>query len=408
MIMTYEEILCDANNLYAAYKASIKGSKWKESTQRFMFNYLRYIFEIQDDLTNRTLKNGPVDEFELRERGKIRPITSISVKDRIIRHVLCDELLTPRIRKKIIYDNCASLKGRGISMQRKRFEVHLRKYYKLHGNDGYILFGDFTKFYDNIVHESAKQELLKLFDGDEFIEWLLTVIFDGFKVDVSYMTDEEYESCMNDVFNKLDYRAIPKKKLTGEKFMAKSVNMGDQLSQDIGIYYPHVIDNYVKYVRSMKFYGRYSDDWYIMSPSKEELLDLLENIKRIAGNLGIHLNMKKTRIVKISGTYKFLQVKYTLTKSGKIIKRMNPDRIYTMRRKLKKLAVKVENGEIPYENVEGMFKGWMGDFYKLMSRTQRTDLLKLYEDLFDKEIVIVKKKMIIKDRSAQEPLQEVG
>lgn len=408
MIMTYEEILCDANNLYAAYKASIKGSKWKESTQRFMFNYLRYIFEIQDDLTNRTLKNGPVDEFELRERGKIRPITSISVKDRIIRHVLCDELLTPRIRKKIIYDNCASLKGRGISMQRKRFEVHLRKYYKLHGNDGYILFGDFTKFYDNIVHESAKQELLKLFDGDEFIEWLLTVIFDGFKVDVSYMTDEEYESCMNDVFNKLDYRAIPKKKLTGEKFMAKSVNMGDQLSQDIGIYYPHVIDNYVKYVRSMKFYGRYSDDWYIMSPSKEELLDLLENIKRIAGNLGIHLNMKKTGIVKISGTYKFLQVKYTLTKSGKIIKRMNPDRIYTMRRKLKKLAVKVENGEIPYENVEGMFKGWMGDFYKLMSRTQRTDLLKLYEDLFDKEIVIVKKKMIIKDRSAQEPLQEVG
>ena len=406
--MTYEEILCDANNLYAAYKASIKGSKWKESTQRFMFNYLRYIFEIQDDLTNRTLKNGPVDEFELRERGKIRPITSISVKDRIIRHVLCDELLTPRIRKKIIYDNCASLKGRGISMQRKRFEVHLRKYYKLHGNDGYILFGDFTKFYDNIVHESAKQELLKLFDGDEFIEWLLTVIFDGFKVDVSYMTDEEYESCMNDIFNKLDYRAIPKKKLTGEKFMAKSVNMGDQLSQDIGIYYPHVIDNYVKYVRSMKFYGRYSDDWYIMSPSKEELLDLLENIKRIAGNLGIHLNMKKTRIVKISGTYKFLQVKYTLTKSGKIIKRMNPDRIYTMRRKLKKLAVKVENGEIPYENVEGMFKGWMGDFYKLMSRTQRTDLLKLYEDLFDKEIVIVKKKMIIKDRSAQEPLQEVG
>lgn len=406
--MTYEEILCDANNLYAAYKASIKGSKWKESTQRFMFNYLRYIFEIQDDLTNRTLKNGPVDEFELRERGKIRPITSISVKDRIIRHVLCDELLTPRIRKKIIYDNCASLKGRGISMQRKRFEVHLRKYYKLHGNEGYILFGDFTKFYDNIVHESAKQELLKLFDGDEFIEWLLTVIFDGFKVDVSYMTDEEYESCMNDIFNKLDYRAIPKKKLTGEKFMAKSVNMGDQLSQDIGIYYPHVIDNYVKYVRSMKFYGRYSDDWYIMSPSKEELLDLLENIKRIAGNLGIHLNMKKTRIVKISGTYKFLQVKYTLTKSGKIIKRMNPDRIYTMRRKLKKLAVKVENGEIPYENVEGMFKGWMGDFYKLMSRTQRTDLLKLYEDLFDKEIVIVKKKMIIKDRSAQEPLQEVG
>lgn len=317
--MTYEEILCDANNLYVAYKASIKGSKWKESTQRFMLNFLRYIFEIQDDLINRTLENGPVDEFELHERGKIRPITSIAVKDRIVRHVLCDELLIPKIRKNIIYDNCASLKGRGISMQRKRFEVHLRKYYRLHGNEGYILFGDFTKFYDNIIHEIAKRELLKLFEDDEFIDWLLTIIFDGFKVDVSYMSNEEYKSCIDDVFNKLDYRLIPKKKLTGEKFMGKSVNMGDQLSQAIGIYYPHPIDNYVKYIRSQKFYGRYSDDWYIMSPSKDELWNLLENIKQIAKGLGIHINEKKTRIVRISGTYKFLQIRYTLTESGKII-----------------------------------------------------------------------------------------
>ena len=90
------------------------------------------------------------------------------------------------------------------------------------------------------------------------------------------------------------------------------------------------------------------------------------------------------------------------------MKRINPDRVYTMRRKLKKLAVKVENGEIPYENIEGMFKGWMGDFYKLMSRTQRTDLLELYEGLFNKTITIVKKKMIIKDRSQQESTWEVA
>ena len=53
--MNYEEIVCDANNLYRAYKVSVKSSKWKESTQKFMMNFLRYIFEIQDDLINRTL-----------------------------------------------------------------------------------------------------------------------------------------------------------------------------------------------------------------------------------------------------------------------------------------------------------------------------------------------------------------
>lgn len=393
--MTYEEILCDANNLYWAYKASVKGSKWKETTQKFMLNFLRYIFQIQDDLINRTLKNGNTDEFSLSERGRIRPITSLQTKDRIVRHVLCDEILLPEVKKKIIYDNGASIKNRGISHSRKRFEVHLRKYYQEYGNEGYILFGDFSKFYDNIIHEIAKRELLKLFDDDEFIDWLLTLIFDGFKIDVSYMTEEEYSTCMTDLFNKLEYRNIPKEKHTGKKFMEKSVNIGDQLSQIIGIYYPYRIDNYVKYVRSQKCYGRYMDDWYIMNPSKEVLLDILENIGIIAKELGIHINEKKTRIVKISGTYKYLQIKYTLTAEGKIIKRINPERVTAMRRKLKKLAVKVENGEVLYDNVENMFRSWMGSFYKLLSRKQRENLICLFEELFNKTIVIANKKMIV-------------
>lgn len=399
--MTYEEILCDANNLYKAYRASIKNSKWKEPTQRFMLNYLRNIFQLQDDLRNRTLTNGKAEEFSLSERGKARPISSLPVKDRIVRHALCDEILLPKVKKKIIYDNCASIKGRGISQQRKRFEVHLRKYYAEYGNDGYILFGDFSKFYDNIVHEIAKQELLALVDNDDFIDWILTLIFDGFKIDVSYLQDEEYHMCMNKVFDKLEYRSIPKEKLTGEKFMRKSVNIGDQLSQVVGIYYPHRIDTYVKYVRSQKYYGRYTDDWYIMNPSKEELMDILDHIREIAEDLGIHLNEKKTRIVKISGTYKFLQNKYTLTSTGKIIKRINPKRITAMRRKMKKLALKVQRGEVTYDCVENMFKSWMGDFYKLMSRQQRRNLIELYENLFDKTITIVNKKMVIVDRLSQ-------
>lgn len=116
--------------------------------------------------------------------------------------------------------------------------------------------------------------------------------------------------------------------------------------------------------------------------------------------VGIHINRKKTRIVKISSKYKFLQIKYTLTDTGKVIKRINPDRVTAMRRKLKKLAVKVENEEADYDNVENMFRGWMGGHYKLLSREQRKNLIQLYEDLFSKEITIVNKKLIVSDRSA--------
>ena len=393
-----EDVITDANNLYRAYKASIKGSKWKNSSQKFMMNHLKYIFRLREELKARTLKNGPVTEFSLSERGRVRPISSIPIKDRIVRHVLCDELLMPAIKRRIIYDNCASIKGRGMAMQRKRFEVHLNKYYQKYGNEGYILFGDFSKFYDNILHEKAKEQFLKLFDGDEFMKWLLDLIFEGFEVDVSGMTEEEQRRCIDGVFNKLEYRKEVNGQGTGDKRMKKSANIGDQLSQDIGIFYTNRIDTYVKYVRSQKFYGRYMDDWYVMNPDKGELADILKNVREIAGELGIHINDKKTRVVKISGTYKFLQVKYSLTKDGKVIKRINPERVTAMRRKLKKLAAKVKTGEIPYESAEQMFKSWMGSFYKLLSKDQRKGLIKLYEDLFDKTIKIENKKMVIDDR----------
>ncbi len=82
-----------------------------------------------------------------------------------------------------------------------------------------------------------------------------------------------------------------------------------------------------------------------------------------------------------------------------MIKRINPQRVTAQRRKLKKLAVKVADGEIEYGNVDNMFKSWMGSFYKLMSKRQRENLIELFEDLFGKKITIVKKKMVITDRA---------
>lgn len=185
-------------------------------------------------------------------------------------------------------------------------------------------------------------------------------------------------------------------RLSGSRFLKKSVDIGDQLSQIIGIYYPNKIDTYVKYVRSQKYYGRYMDDWYVMSRSKEELVDLLNNITRIASELGIHINQKKTRIVKISASFKFLQIKYTLTSDGKVIKRINPKRVTAMRKKLKSLSKKVDSGEIKYEEtVENMFKGWMGNHYKIMSKVQRAQMIDLFEKLFRKNVVIQKHKLII-------------
>lgn len=54
-------------------------------------------------------------------------------------------------------------------------------------------------------------------------------------------------------------------------------------------------------------------------------------------------------------------------------------------------------GVTTYDNVENSFRSWMGAFYKLLTKIQRKNMIKLYEDLFNKHIEIVNKKMVITD-----------
>ena len=40
----------------------------------------------------------------------------------------------------------------------------------------------------------------------------------------------------------------------------------------------------------------------------------------------------------------------------------------------------------------------MGSYYKLLTKIQRKNLIKLYEDLFNKRVNIVQKKMVITEQ----------
>ena len=204
----------------------------------------------------------------------------------------------------------------------------------------------------------------------------LRKIIDRSKVDVSYMSDEEYAGCMDRVFNSLEYQKVDKSLLTGEKYMCKHLNIGDQVAQVAGIIYPIPIDNYVKIVKGVKFYGRYMDDSYAIHESKEFLEELLQGIIAIAKDLGITVNTRKTRICKLSSMWRFLQVQYSLTETGRVIQKINPKRLTTMRRKMKKLVHKLSEKEF-----DDLFKSWFQNHYRIMSKRQRENMNSLYEQL---------------------------
>ena len=373
--------LSDANLLQEAFDRAIKTAKWKSACQKADHDSLSLITKIKKELEDGTYKSDALSTFIISERGKTRVINGNSIKDRTVRHAICDNILMPIIQNRVIYDNSASQVGKGVDFARRRFKVHLQRFYRKHGNKGYVLMIDFSKYYDNILHDVAYQQLAEHI-SDERIKAILADIFDSFKRDVSYMTDEEYSNINSMKFNSIEYEAIPNTVKTGEKFMRKSVPIGDQTSQIVGVYYPYLIDNYVKIVKGVKHYGRYMDDIYIIHEDKQFLKDLLVEIRQIADGLGLHINEHKTQIYRIDRPFHYLQNLYYVTDTGRIVEKINKGRLTRMRRKLKKLAAMVMAGTRVLDDIENMYRSWMGAYKRIMSKRQINSMNRLYDELF--------------------------
>ena len=380
--------IADANNLYDGFIASRRGSHWKESVQKFRWNILGEIRKLQVELDNlqhekpNEYKLSPYLKFIVNERGKIRAITALSVRDRIVKHSLNDNFLLPHIRPHLIYDNGASLKGKGVSFTRNRLIAHLEQFYKETGsNDGYIMTMDFSGYYDNLDHGEV-MEMVVEYEDDEFATLLVNQAVDSYKVDVSYMSDEEYLDAQSAKFSIVDYRKAHSHENSGIKYLYKSLSVGDQTSQIIAIAFPTPIDNLVKIVNGIRYYGRYMDDFYVIAKTVDELKAIREQIEQKAKELKLLINPRKTVITKLSKTFKFMQFKYYLTENVHVVVRINPKMLKRMRIKLKKLRVLVDNNKTTVELVQVMFHSWLPNYSRYMSKRQIENIVGLYNRLF--------------------------
>ena len=378
--------ITDLNVLYNAFLASMKSSAWKEEPQRFEVDFLSEIVKLKHEIASRTYKTLPGIEFTLRERGKVRHIHGSRMRDRVVRHAFCDGELTEVLQPFLIWNNGACQKGKGLSFARKMFERDLHNYWlEYRTNEGYIGFVDFSRFYDNIRHDKIRSGIMpKLSENGK---WLLDENLRHFRIDVSYMDDDEYAECLNKKFDSLKYyNEIPFSARTGEKYMPKGVDIGDQISQNIGVFFPTPIDNYVKIVRGCRYYGRYSDDMYVICRDREELKSVIAGIREKSAELGLFLNERKTHIARLGETFRFLQTKYFLTADGKVVKRINPKNITREKRKLRSYKRLLSAGRMKYEDIEQSAKSWMGNYYRLMSKKQVRHMKEHYRDLFGKEL----------------------
>lgn len=347
--------MINADQLIKAYGRLRKASGWKASTQRFEINLLSEATNLLHDVRTGEYKPGKGKSFILNEQGRLRLIRALEPRDMILEHALCDNILNPTLQPYIIHDNGASMVGEGISFTRRRFEQHLHKFYRQYGRDGYILKIDFRKFFDNIRHDVLLKEFAEHIP-QETIE-LLKLILQNNAVDVTGFEDKY---TMDNIYNALEHY-MAGGKLEDKIILHKSLAIGAPISQIAGIYLPHRIDSWCKTVKGCKFYHAYMDDRIIIHHNKQFLRQILAEITDIARTLGIHINSRKTQIIKLTHPFTFLKTRYLLTDTGKLIKKIPKDVVKRQRHKMRKLAKLASEGTISLKDFQTQYKSWRGD-----------------------------------------------
>ena len=366
-----------ADNLLRGYRRTVKCSGWKEATQKFGLNLMREIFSLQDSLRNGTYEQQKGAIFILHEQGRKRLVRALTVRDAVMQHSLCDTVLTPVLSRYLIHDNGASLKGKGISFTRRRFEQHLRWHYVRYGKAGYVLKIDFRKYFDNIRHDVLMQEISRRVADKTVLDTIQKVLAAN-EHDVEYVPGINPDDVL---FNALEHynpdRPRPEKTMR----IRKSVAIGAPLAQIAGIYLPTRIDTWCKHVRHVHCYDAYMDDRIIIHPDKEFLKKLLLEIKAICKDLGIFVHDGKTQIIKLSKGFTFLKTRYILTDGGKIIRRIPKDVLSRQKRKMRKMAAMVRGGEISYRDFANQYKSWRGDKKRYHARKVLAEMDKLFKEL---------------------------
>ena len=360
--------LYDINNLYKSFLAVKKQSGWKSATQKYEENYLPNLIKLREKLITKTYVPSEPKCFLLNERGKTRLIESYTVEDRIVQGCFTNDILLPLIRPYLIYDNSASLKGRGTKHFRSRLEYKLKKHIRKYGNSGYILLGDFSKYFDNLLHQNFYDFLRRCKASDDVIEFAKLLLQDH----VIYVKEDK-------IFNSIDYfNGINR----GSLRLEKSMGIGSQIAQVGGICGAYMIDNLVKNVFGEHDYGRYMDDFYIISNSKEKLKQELKIIEKECKENGLYLNKKKTQIVPLKHNFVILKTIYRI-KNKTLIKKPKKDTFVRERRKLKRMALKVQQGEMSRKNFINRHLSWRGD---LVQRFGNTKSIKTTEKIYKEKL----------------------
>ena len=304
--MDIKELYSIEHLIDAAYNC-FSGVGSRTETRNYKHKFYQNLYDIQDEVFSGNWKTGTPKKIKV-QYPKERYVLDSTLRDRIYQKVLHNYLVYPKISKTFIFDNYASVKGKGPDKACDRVCTLLRRHQYHHGMTGGILHIDIRKFFESIYHTAA---------------------YDCFS---SYLEPNETDLVMEVMQKQCDKGSI------------KGYYPGNEMVQMLGMSILSPLDHFIKEQLHCKCYIRYMDDLLLISEDMEYLRYCLEMIKIELAKLGLEINTKKTRFYNITDRFLFLGYYFQLKESGKVVKTVNPQCTKHYHKKQSRLSVLVKDG----------------------------------------------------------------
>ncbi len=240
--------------MYQAFEESRKGKVYKHQVMNMSLRAEIIVSDLVRELRSGEYKPGGFYNFESRKEVKRRIINAPLFRDCVVQHAVCNAL-NEIFEKKFIYDSYANRTDKGNHKAVARVHEYIRQ-----SKDGiYVLQGDYSKYYENILHDDLKADYRRTI-VDKRMLWLIDLFIDSYNSDID--------------------RGIP---------------LGAPLSQLSGNVHLNTQDHFIKDGLRVKKYVRLMDDFIIIG-EKDYLKEILKEIEWYA-NTQLHQPLNpKTRI----------------------------------------------------------------------------------------------------------------
>ncbi|MCL2413294.1 MAG: RNA-directed DNA polymerase [Bacteroidales bacterium] len=280
------------SELYHAYYCARKHKRNTLNQLAFEYDLSKNIHELYDAIRTRTYEPLHSIAFIVEEPVK-REVFAANFRDRVVHHWIFNHL-NPVLDNRFITDCYSCREGKGTLFGIRRLEHHVRSCSENHTKPCYVLKFDIEGYFMRMNRKILYQQLERHLEKPHPHWQNVPIDLVKYLIRKTIFNDPT-KDCR---FNTAPYTwtGLPKSK---SLFYARpdcGLPIGNLTSQLFSNVYMGDFDNFVKHKLKCKHYGRYVDDFYILSTSEDpEYYRYLrrEIDKYLHENLELNLHPKK-------------------------------------------------------------------------------------------------------------------